>query len=356
MSPTLALLAQEGGAQVIGNDSATVGGLAPLDQAGPEQLSFLSNPLYLPQVGVSRAGAIIVSRKDFDALTEQGQAGQRNWLIAANPYACFARIAQWFERQARPAALPSVHPTAVVAADAVVPVSCVIGPNVVIESGVRLGERVRIVANAFIGAGAEIGDHTVIQPQVSVYHGCVVGRRGIIHSGVVIGADGFGFAPDFGPTGGEWVKIPQTGRVVIGDDVEIGANTTIDRGAMADTVIEQGCKLDNQIQIAHNVRVGAYTVIAGCAAIAGSTRVGRYCIIGGSANLAGHLTIADKVTISGGTSITKSIAAPGHFTSVFPFMPHAEWERNAAIVRGLGRLRSRLQHLEKQISTRATEE
>ncbi len=356
MSPTLAQLAQEGGAQVVGNAAATVDGLAPLDQAGPEQLSFLSNPLYLAQAAASGATAIIVSKPDFETLNTQGVTAGRNWLIAANPYACFARIAQWFDRQANPPRQPRIDPRASIADGAVVPASSTIGPNVVIEAGARLGERVCIVANAFVGAGAEIGDDTVIQPQVSVYHRCVVGKRCIIHSGVVIGADGFGFAPDFGATGGEWVKIPQTGRVVVGDDVEIGANTTIDRGAMADTVIEQGCKLDNQIQIAHNVRVGAFTVIAGCAAIAGSTKVGRYCIIGGSANLAGHLTIADKVTVSGGTSITKSIAKPGHFTSVFPFMPHAEWERNAAILRGLGRLRTRLQQLEKQLQSRAPTE
>lgn len=145
------------------------------------------------------------------------------------------------------------------------------------------------------------------------------------------------------------VKIPQTGRAIVGDDVEIGANTAIDRGAMADTVVEQGCKIDNQVQIAHNVHVGAYTVIAGCAAISGSTKIGRYCIIGGAANFAGHLTIADRVTVSGGTSITKSIPKPGHFTSVFPFMPHADWERNAAILRGLTRMRERLQQLEQQV-------
>ncbi|MNL05286.1 UDP-3-O-(3-hydroxymyristoyl)glucosamine N-acyltransferase [compost metagenome] len=231
-----------------------------------------------------------------------------------------------------------------------VPASCFIGPNVVIEAGARLGERVRVLANAFIGAGAEIGDDTLIYANVSVYHRCVVGVRNILHSGVVVGADGFGFAPDIGPAGVEYVKIPQVGRAVLGNDVEVGANTAIDRGAMADTVIEDGCKLDNQVQIAHNVRVGAHTVIAGCAAVAGSTRIGRFCVIGGSANFAGHLNIADRTTVSGGTSITKSITKPGgHYTSVFPFTTHGEWERNAAIVRGLSKLRERVVTLERRL-------
>jgi UDP-3-O-[3-hydroxymyristoyl] glucosamine N-acyltransferase len=194
-----------------------------------------------------------------------------------------------------------------------------------------------------------IGDDTLVYPQVSIYHGSTIGARCIIHSGAVIGADGFGFAPDFGADGGSWLKIPQTGTVMIGEAVEIGANTTIDRGAMADTVIEQGCKLDNQIQIAHNVHIGAFTVIAGRAAIAGSTKIGRYCIIGGAANLAGHLTIADKVTISGGTSITKSIQQAGQFTSVFPFMPHHEWEKNAAVIRQLHKMRMRVRQLEREL-------
>jgi UDP-3-O-[3-hydroxymyristoyl] glucosamine N-acyltransferase len=165
---------------------------------------------------------------------------------------------------------------------------------------------------------------------------------------VVIGADGFGFAPDFNSTGGEWVKIPQTGSVLIGDDVEIGASTTIDRGALSDTVIGSGCKIDNQVQIGHNAVIGLCTVIAGCAGISGSTKIGNYCVIGGFANFAGHLTIADRTTISGGTSIIRSITEPGqHFTGVYPSMPHAAWEKNSAIARGLDKIRQRLRLLEK---------
>ena len=341
---TVGALAQRFGAEVVGDPSVVVTGLAPLDKASAQQLAFLSNPLYLEQAAQSGAAAVIVSPADLKKL--DGDTA-RTWIVAPNPYALFARIAQLFAAAAAPKPAPGVAATAQIAADAVVPASCTIGPGVIIEAGAVLGERVVIQGNATVGRGASIGDDTLIYAQVSIYHGCKIGARCILHSGAVIGADGFGFAPDFSAAGGEWVKIPQTGAVVIGDDVEIGANTTIDRGAMANTEIGNGCKLDNQVQIAHNVVVGAYTVIAGCAAIAGSTKIGRYCIIGGSANCAGHLTIADRVTVSGGTSITRSIKEPGgHFTSVFPFMPHGDWEKNAALVRGLAKLRERIRKLE----------
>lgn len=348
-TPTLGQLATENGAQVVGDPDLAIIGLAPLDQAGPGELSFLSNPLYLAQALSSAAGAVIVSAPDLERIRADGQADGRNWLVARNPYVCFARIAQRFDKASHDTRT-GIDPRASVAADVMVPASCFIGPNVVIESGARIGERVRIVANSFVGAHAEIGDDSLLYANVSVYHHCVVGARAILHSGVVIGADGFGFAPDIGPTGVEYVKIPQTGRAVLGNDVEVGANTAIDRGAMADTVIEDGCKIDNQVQIAHNVRVGAHTVIAGCAAVSGSTHIGRFCVIGGAANFSGHLKIADRTTVSGGTSITKSITKPGgHFTSVFPFLPHGEWERNAAIVRGLTKLRERVMQLERRL-------
>lgn len=348
-TPTLGQLATENGAQVVGDPDLAIIGLAPLDQAGPGELSFLSNPLYLSQALASNASAVIVSAPDLERIRAQGQADGRNWLVARNPYVCFAWIAQRFDKANRDTRT-GIDPRASVAPGVAVPASCFIGPNVVIEAGARIGERVRILANGFVGANAEIGDDSLIYANVSVYHDCVVGARAILHSGVVIGADGFGFAPDIGPTGVEYVKIPQTGRAVLGNDIEVGANTAIDRGAMADTVIEDGCKIDNQVQIAHNVRVGAHTVIAGCAAVSGSTRIGRFCVIGGAANFSGHLTIADRTTVSGGTSITKSITKPGgHFTSVFPFLPHGEWERNAAIVRGLTKLRERVMQLERRL-------
>jgi UDP-3-O-[3-hydroxymyristoyl] glucosamine N-acyltransferase len=188
----------------------------------------------------------------------------------------------------------------------------------------------------------------LIYPNVSVYSETNLGERCIIHSGAVIGADGFGFAPDFSATGAEWVKIPQTGAVVIGNDVEVGASSTIDRGAMSDTIIGDGTKIDNQVQIAHNVVIGNCCVIAGCAAISGSTKIGNFCIIGGAANFAGHLTIADRTTVSGNTSIIRSITEPGqHYTGVYPSMLHSAWEKNAAILRGLDKIRQRLRLLDK---------
>ncbi|MCC7006405.1 MAG: UDP-3-O-(3-hydroxymyristoyl)glucosamine N-acyltransferase [Ottowia sp.] len=316
-------------------------GVAPLHRAGSGELAFLSNPRYVEQVAQSRAGAVLVHRSDLAKLQHRSTC---SWLVVANPYACFARAAQLFSAQ--PAYQPGRCASADIDASAQVPQSCQIGPFVSIGPGVVLGERVKLLGHTHIGAGVRIGDDTLIYSRVSVYDACVIGARCIVHSGAVIGSDGFGFAPDFSSTGGQWVKIPQTGRAVLGDDVELGANSTIDRGAMDDTVIEMGCKIDNQVQIAHNVRVGAFTVIAGTAAIAGSTTIGKYCMVGGAANIAGHLTIADKVIISGGTAITKSIPAAGHFTAVFPFMPHSEWEKNAAVLKQLSKLRARLRQIE----------
>jgi UDP-3-O-[3-hydroxymyristoyl] glucosamine N-acyltransferase len=217
-----------------------------------------------------------------------------------------------------------------------------------IGSGVKLGERIVLLGNISIARNSSIDSDTLIYPHVSIYSETMIGERCIIHSGAVIGADGFGFAPDFSAAGGEWVKIPQTGAVVIGNDVEIGASTTIDRGAMSNTIIGSGTKIDNQVQIAHNVVVGDCCVIAGCAAISGSTKIGNFCIIGGASNFAGHLTIADRTTISGNTSIIRSITEPGqHFTGVYPSMLHSAWEKNAAILRGLDKIRQRLRLLDQ---------
>jgi UDP-3-O-[3-hydroxymyristoyl] glucosamine N-acyltransferase len=201
----------------------------------------------------------------------------------------------------------------------------------VIAAGARVGERAIVGAGCAIGEGASVGDDTLLHARVTVYPGCVVGARCILHSGAVIGADGFGMAPD----AGRWVKIPQVGRAVLGDDVEVGANTCIDRGALGDTVVEDGVKIDNLVQVAHNCRIGAHTVIAGCAGIAGSTVIGRHCLIGGAAGIIGHLTICDGVTVSGMTFVTKSITKPGVYSSGLPMMPHADWLRNASKLRRL---------------------
>ncbi len=240
-----------------------------------------------------------------------------------------------------------VDPRAAVDPSATVASSAFVGPFAVVAAGATVGERASVGAGTFVGEGARVGDDTVLYPRVTIYAGCAVGARGIVHSGAVIGADGFGMAPD----AGRWVKIPQVGRAVVGDDVEIGANTTIDRGALADTVIEDGCKLDNQIQVAHNCRIGAHTVIAGCAGIAGSTTIGRHCLIGGGAGIIGHLTIADGVTVSAMTLVTKSVTKPGTYTSGGPLMAHADWLRNAAHLRQLDRLARLARGLTRQGKT-----
>ena len=325
-------------------------GLAPLERAQSNQISFLSNPLYRQQASDSPAGALILSQADLEFLQANPNASslKRVYFVSKNPYATFARMAQSFAKESAPKYAPGIHPSAAIDSTAIVPASCHIGPFVQIGAGVKLGERVSIFGNSSIARESTIASDTLIYPSVSIYYGSQIGERCIIHSGAVIGADGFGFAPDFSATGGEWVKIPQTGRVVIGNDVEIGASTTIDRGAMSDTIIGAGTKIDNQVQIAHNVTVGECCVIAGCAAISGSTKIGNFCIIGGAANFAGHLTIADRTTVSGNTSIIRSITEPGqHFTGVYPSMPHSAWEKNAAILRGLDKIRQRLRLLDK---------
>ena len=352
--PTAIKLAEQFQVSLMGQAPHDFSGLAPLERAQSNQISFLSNPLYRQQASASNAGALIVSQSDFEFLQANPGANseKRVYFVSKNPYATFARMAQYFAKENGPIYTAGIHPNAVVHPTAIVPTSCHIGPFVQIGAGVTLGERVVILGNTSIAQNSVIGNDSLIYPSASIYSHTQIGERCIIHSGAVIGADGFGFAPDFSATGGEWVKIPQTGRVVIGDDVEIGASTTIDRGAMTDTVIGSGTKIDNQVQIAHNVIVGNCCVIAGCAGISGSTKIGNFCIIGGSANFAGHLTIADRTTVSGNTSIIRSITEPGqHFTGVYPSMLHAAWEKNAAILRGLDKIRQRLRLLDKNKST-----
>jgi UDP-3-O-[3-hydroxymyristoyl] glucosamine N-acyltransferase len=350
--PTLSEFANQFQAKVIGNPDLKIKSLAPLDQAGSGDLAFLANPLYRNQALESQSSALIVNQADYDFLSEAIEANHlpaKSFLISKNPYALFAKIGQIFAKLIEPTSPKGIHPSAFVDPTATVPETCYVGPMCVLGAGVVLGDFVVLESHVNLASGVKIGAGSVIKPMASIYYNCEIGERAIVHSGCVIGSDGFGFAPDFSATGGEWVKIPQVGCVIVGDDVEIGANTTIDRGAMVDTVIEDGCKIDNQVQIAHNVRVGAHTVIAGCAAIAGSTVIGKFCIVGGSANFAGHLQIADRTTVSGGTSITRSIKEPGqHFTSVFPFSTHAEWEKSAAIVRGLDKIRQRIRALEQK--------
>ncbi|CAH2791629.1 MAG: UDP-3-O-[3-hydroxymyristoyl] glucosamine N-acyltransferase (EC [uncultured Paraburkholderia sp.] len=349
MAFTLEDIVQRFGGQVVGNGSQRVGSLAPLDQAGPDQLAFLANPKYLAQVETTRAGAVLINSDDLDKLTSRDG---RNFIVTPNPYAYFARVTQTFIDMAAPKLVPGVHVSATVDPSAKVAASAVIGPRVTVEAGAVIGENVRLDAGVFVGRGTRVGDGTHLYPNVTMYHGCKLAERVIVQAGTVIGSDGFGFAPDFVGEGdartGSWVKIPQVGGVSIAADVEIGANTTIDRGAMADTIIEECVKIDNLVQIGHNCKVGAYTVIAGCAGIAGSTTIGRHCMIGGAVGIAGHVTLADYVIVTAKSGVSKSLLKPGMYTSAFPAVNHADWNKSAALLRNIDKLRDRIKALENE--------
>lgn len=343
MSIRLELLVERLGGQLKGDAQIEVSGIAPLDVATSSQMTFLSNPRFRSQAGQTQAAALILSPADDEAIpTYQGAR-----IVTKNPYAYFARAAQMFAAQADTRAAAGIHPAACVDPTAQVAASASIGAQVVIEAGVVIGERVVIDAGSYIGRDACVGADSHFHARVTFHRGCEIGERGIIHSGAVIGADGFGFANE----DGVWIKIPQVGRVIIGDDVEIGANTTIDRGALADTVLEDGVKLDNQIQIAHNCHIGAHTAIAACVGIAGSARIGKYCSIGGAAMIHGHITIADRVHVSAGTLALRSILEPGQYTGFYPIAKHGEWEKSAALVRNLGTMREKIRALEKMIKS-----
>ena len=326
-------------ATVQGDASRRVSSVAPLSSASASDLAFLANPRYRRDAQASHAGAIVLAPRDAEALQE-GRAPDSTFVVVDAPYAWFALAAQ--ELHPAAAVVPGIQPGAQVDSSAEVDATASIGAGACVGARARLGAGVVLEPGAHVGARASVGAGTRLYPRAIVLDDCVVGERCIVHSGVVIGADGFGFAP----LDGHWIKIPQLGRVVIGDDVEIGANTTIDRGTMGDTVVESGVKLDNQIQIGHNCFVGAHTVIAGCVGIAGSARIGRNCMIGGAAGIAGHLSIADGCIIGPATVVSSSIATAGHYTGFFPIMKQREWEKAAAIIRQLDDLRRRVRELE----------
>ncbi|GJJ04219.1 UDP-3-O-acylglucosamine N-acyltransferase [Duganella rhizosphaerae] len=344
MGTRLGELVERLGGQLVGDANLEVTGIAPLTDAGVSHISFLSNSKLRAQALQSQAAALIVSAAD-DAFIAAGYAGAR--IVTTNPYVYFARAAQYFESLTAIVPAPGVHASAVVAADALVAASAHVGARAVIESGAVIGERAVIDAGCYIGRDAVIGEDTHLFANVTFQSRCVIGKRGIIHSGAVIGTDGFGFANE----GGVYIKIPQTGRVVIGDDVDIGANTTIDRGALADTILEDGVKLDNQIQIGHNCHIGAHTAMAGCVGVAGSAKIGKYCTFGGAAMVLGHLTIADKVHVGSGSMVSRSILEPGQYTGFYPLAKNSEWEKSAAIVRNLSTMRDKIRALEKTIKT-----
>ncbi len=330
------------GGQLQGDPEIAVAGIAPLDAADKRHLSFLSNPKLRSKAENSSAAALILKAADSEAI---GTAYGGARIITANPYAYFARVAQHFFALHSPPVVPGIHPSAAVEPSAKVAASASIGPHVTIEAGAVIGEHCRIDAGCFIGRDAEVGEGTHFHANVTFHTGCRIGRNGIIHSGAVIGADGFGFANE----GGAWIKIPQTGRVLIGDDVDIGANTSVDRGALDDTVIEDGVKLDNQIQIGHNCHIGAHTAMAGCVGVAGSARIGKHCTFGGAAMVLGHLTIADNVHVSSGSLVSRSLPEPGQYTGFYPLAKNADWEKSAVIVRNLGTMREKIREMEKTI-------
>ena len=315
--------------------------IGPLESATPSTIGFVSNPRYGAQLAASNAGCVIVAPAMMNAATARGAA-----IVTADPYLYYARLTQWWARRLRPARLGGIHASAVVDASARVDATATIGPLAVIEAGAQVGQGAVIGAHCFIGSHVQVGEGARLAAHVTVGERCRIGARAVIHSGVVIGADGFGFAP----SQGRWEKIEQLGAVRIGDDVEIGANTCIDRGALDDTVIDNGVKLDNLIQIGHNVHIGEHSALAGCVGVAGSTTIGRHCTVGGAGMILGHIELADHVHISAASVVMRSIRQPGQYTGVFPIDENAAWEKNAATLRQLHRLRDRLRTLEKQLA------
>lgn len=334
---TLAEIVAQFGGELFGDGNIAIHQVATLANAGDGHFSFLANPRYRSQLAATRASAVVVSAAEREVAPVA-------CIVSANPYVYYAKVAALLNPPRSVAS--GVHPTAVIGMSVRIGRGASIGAHAVVEDGVEIGADTVIGAGCAIGAGVRLGENCHLYPNVTLYHGCQLGDRVIVHSGAVIGSDGFGLANEQG----RWLKIPQIGRVVIGDDVEIGASTTIDRGALDDTVIEDGVKLDNQIQIAHNVRIGAHTAMAGCVGVAGSTRIGCYCTVAGSAMIIGHLEIADRVNISVGTLVTKSIREPGTYSSAIPSQNHRDWLKNAAHLHHLNELAERVRQLEQKLS------
>ena len=332
-------LAGEFNARLIGDGSVSIVRLAALDQAGKHELSFLSSKKNANKLPSTNAACVIVA-----PWAEQAAAQRGTCIVVDDPYHYFARVTQvWKKHHAVQPVTPAVHPTASIEAGAQIGVGARIGAFAVIGSGALIGDNAEIAEHCVLGAGSVVGAYSRLAARVTLAAGCAIGQRCIVHSGAVIGADGFGFAPH----NEQWIKIEQLGAVRIGDDVEIGANTCIDRGALDDTVIEDGVKLDNLIQIGHNVRIGAHTAMAGCVGVAGSAVIGAHCTVGGGAVVLGHLSIVDHVHISAASVVTRSITQAGNYTGFFPLDDNAAWEKNAASVKQLSLLRDRIRQIEK---------
>jgi len=332
---TLKEVAELIGAKLCGDEAATICGVAPIHSATEKQLTFLNDDKkYRSHLNETKAGAVIMN---------PSMAGQYqgNCLLAENPEFAFGRVAALFDRFEWPAF--SIHPSAVIAEQTDIANDVFIGANCVIEKGVQIQSGTRILAGTVVGAGSKIGKDGLLHANVTIAHHVCLGDRVTIHSGAIIGSDGFGYSNQKG----QWVKTPQIGGVVIHDDVEIGANTTIDRGAIDNTVIGKGVKIDNLVQIAHNVEIGDHTALAGCVGIAGSTKIGRYCLIGGAARINGHISIVDGTIVSGMAAISNHITEPGIYSSGTGFQKHAQWRKSVARYHQLNAIVRRIQKLEK---------
>ena len=329
-TPTLGAIASRFGLELRGGDAATaIDGVDTLGSAGPSRIAFLANPRYRAQLAGASAAAVVLREADAAQCP-------RPALVARDPYVAFAKVAALFDR--RPAQEPGIHPSATVASGATVSAEASVGAFCVIEDGAVVEAGAELGPHCIIGRGCSVGEQSRLVARVTLVQDVRLGRRVLVHPGAVLGADGFGLAFE----NDHWIKVPQLGGVVVGDDCEIGANTTIDRGALGDTVLEEDVRLDNQIQIAHNVRIGAHTALAGCAAVAGSATIGRYCLIGGSAGILGHLSIADRVTVTAMSLVTHSIREPGEYSSGTPIQSNRQWRRNAARFKHLDEIVRRL--------------
>ena len=334
LETTLAGIGEQFGLTVVGDGQVRITGIAALDEAGPEDLTFLFSARYLNRLSACRAGAVVVSPKFASALIGPG-------LIAEQPRLAWARIATLLDVSE---AWPDIHPTAQIDEAAELGLGVSIGPNSIVRAGAVLGPDVALGSGVVVGENVRIGDGSHIHSNVVLYHQIQIGNQCIIHANAVIGADGFGF--EFDPAAGHLVKIPQVYGVRIGDQVELGAGTTIDRGALTDTEVGAGVKIDNQVQIGHGTKIGAHTVISGATAIAGSTRIGQYCMIGGAVGIIDNLTICDRVEITAMSLVTQSIGEPGRYSSGTGLMPSRHWKRNVVVFRKLDDLYKRLRKLE----------
>jgi UDP-3-O-[3-hydroxymyristoyl] glucosamine N-acyltransferase len=349
------LIAQFGGrlasfsGEPVVAETIVLRGIQSLEKAGPDRLGFLTNSKFRDLLLTSNAGVVLLRESQFNELQQYLSAKASTpvkplaWLVS-DPYLYYAKVQQWWVAQSEFKPPVGVHPSAVVDPTAQIASSASVAAHCVIGAHTSVGEGSRIEAGVVLGNHVQVGNHTRIYPNVSVYDECIIGSNCIVHSGVVIGADGFGFANEQGT----WVKIPQVGRVLIADQVEIGANTTIDRGALDDTLIGFGVKLDNQIQIAHNVTVGEHSAMAGCVGIAGSTSIGARCTVGGAAMVFGHLNIPDGTHVSGASVVMSSIKEAGAYTGIFPLQEHKDWEKTAVTLKQLLKIRNEIRELKKQ--------